>query len=110
MFNYKNKKITNCEPNKKCFWVLIIVLVFCFFSYGYCVRGAIVNVVERQNMENELSKLNTKVIDLETQYIKAKSSITTELASELGFVSVSNTKFVVKNVNTPGLSLITNGN
>jgi len=110
MFNNKNKKITNCEPNKKCFWFLTLIVVFCLFSYGYCVRGAIVNVVERQNMENELSMLNTKVIDLESQYIKAKSNITPELARELGFVSISQTKFVIKNVNTPGLSLITNSN
>jgi len=42
------------------------------FSYGYCVRGAIVNIVARESMEKDLSTLNSKVLDLESKYIKAK--------------------------------------
>ncbi len=106
----KNKKINNCEPLKKWFWSFVMVFVFCLFSYGYCVRGAIVNIVERQNMETEISALNTKVVKLESEYIKAKNNITPELAANLGFVALTNTKFVAKSVNTPGLSLITNEN
>jgi hypothetical protein len=110
MFNYKNKKINNSEPLKGCFWCLVLMLTFCFFSYGYCVRGAIVNIVERQNMEAEISTLNTKVVKLESEYIKAKNNITPELAANLGFVTLTNTKFVAKSVNIPALSLITNDN
>jgi hypothetical protein len=106
----KNKKINNSEPLKKWFWSLVMVFVFCLFSYGYYVRGAIVNIVERQNMETEISVLNTRVVNLESEYIKAKNNITPELAANLGFVPVSNTKFVVKSVNAPSLSLITNSN
>jgi hypothetical protein len=74
------------------------------------VRGAIVNIVERQNMETELSVLNTKVVNLESEYIKAKNNITTELATNLGFIPQSNAKFVVKSVDVPSLSLVTNSN
>ena len=106
----KNKKIDNSEPTKKYFWSLVIVLVFCLFSYGYCVRGAIVNIVERQNMETQLSVLNSKVSDLESEYIIAKSTITTELAQSLGFVALTDQKFVTRSVKTNGLSLVTSGN
>jgi hypothetical protein len=106
----RTKKIDNSEPSKGCFWCLVFLLTFCLFSYGYCVRGAIVNIVERQNIESDLSVLNTKVAGLEAEYIKAKSAITPELAANLGFISQANKKFVVKTVNTPGLSLITNAN
>lgn len=110
MFNKKNKKINNSEPLKKWFWSLVMVFAIYLFSYGYCVRGAIVNIVERQNIETEISVLNTKVVNLESEYIKAKNNITPELATGLGFVPLANTKFVVKSVNVPSLSLLTNSN
>ena len=109
-FKRTDKKIDNSESSKGCFWCLVLLFFFCLFSYGYCVRAAIVNIVERQNIESSLSVLNTKVSSLEAEYIKAKSAITPELATDLGFISQANKKFVVKNVNTPGLSLITNSN
>jgi hypothetical protein len=110
MFTRKNKRINNREPLKIWFWSLLGVFVFCFFSYGYCVSSAIVNIVERQNIENELAILNSKILDLESEYITAKNSITPELASSLGFVPVSSQKFVTKSVNNPGLSLVINSN
>lgn len=110
MFNKKNKKLNNSEPLKKWFWSLIFVLTLCIFSYGYCVRAAIVNIVQRQNMESEISALNTKVVTLESEYIKTQNSITPELAADLGFIPLANTKFVAKTVSTPGLSLLTNSN
>jgi hypothetical protein len=109
MFNRKNKKINNREPNKVYCWSLITVLCFCLFSYGYLVRGVTVSIVARQAMESDLSSLNSKVITLESEYIKAKNSITGELAQNLGFIAASNQKFVSKTTNNPGLSLVTTG-
>jgi hypothetical protein len=110
MFTRKNKRINNREPLKIWFWSLLGVFILCFFSYGYCVSSAIVNIVERQNIENELATLNSKILDLESQYITAKNSITPELAANLGFVPVSSQKFVNKTINKPGLSLVINNN
>jgi len=104
-----NKRINNCEPLKK--WVLSLVVVFIFglVSYGYFVRAAIVNIVTRQNMESELAILNSQVANLESVYIKAKNNITLEKAETMGFVAISNQKFVTKAVINPGLSLVTPG-
>lgn len=60
-------------------------------------------------MESELSVLDSKVIQLEAEYIKAKNSITGELAQSLGFVEASDQKFVTRKVKNPGLSLVTPG-
>jgi len=110
MFNKKNTISNNREPLKIWVWSLVSVFVFCIFSYIYLVQGAIVNIVARQNMETELSALNSKVVDLETQYMKAKKTITPELAQGLGFVVVSNQKFVTRNTtNDSGLSVLTSG-
>ena len=89
MSNQKDKRINNCEPLKKWFWSFIMVLIICLFSYGYCVRTAIVNIVERQNMESELSTLDSKVQILEAEYFKAKNSVTPELAQTMGFIDFS---------------------
>jgi hypothetical protein len=110
MFSQRQKRINNREPGKICCWSLITMLSLCLFSYGYFVRGITVNIVTRQNMESDISSLSSRVLALESDYIKAKNSITGELASNMGFVPVSNQKFVQKQVNNPGLSLITPGN
>lgn len=109
MMNKINNKVNNGESLKVWFWTLLGVFVFCLFSYGFCVRGAIVNIVARQNMEAELSSLNTKVVNLEADYIKAKNNVTPELALNMGFVTPVHNKFVTKNVKAPGLSLVTPG-
>ncbi len=110
MLRKKQKRIDNSENKKIYFWSLLFVFFFCLFSYGFLVRGAIVNIVARQNMENDLTALSTKVIDLESKYIKVKNNITLERAYALGFGAVSEQKFVLKNVKTPGLSLLTQNN
>jgi hypothetical protein len=106
----KNKTINNSEPLKIWFWFLVVILFVSLFSYGYYVRSAIVNIVERQNIENSLADLSSRVLDLESEYIKVKNSITVELAQNMGFITSSNQKFVTKSVSGPGLSLVTFGN
>jgi hypothetical protein len=111
MFSRKQKKINNCEPTKVWIWSLLGVFAFCFFSYGYCVRGAIVNIVNRQNMETELTSLSSRVISLESDYIKAKNEVTEEFAYQLGFISPeANQKFVIRGTEALGLSLAVPGN
>lgn len=110
MFNQKQKRINNREPSKIFCWSLVAVLAICLFSYGYFVRGITVNIVDRQNMERDISSLSTNVLTLESEYIRAKNSITGELALNMGFIPVSSQKFVQKQVNNSGLSLIIPGN
>lgn len=106
MFYQNKKRIDSGEPLKGYFWLLIFLLVFGIFSYGYCVRGAIVSVVDRQSLEADFSILRNKLVELEAEYIKIKSDITPELSYQLGFKPSINTKFVLKNNQTPGLSLV----
>ena len=105
----KERKISNTEPQKKWFWFLIGIFFFCLFSYGYLVRGTIVNIVYRQGIEEKLSSLNSIVTNLESEYIIAKNSVTLEKAYELGYIYTANQKFVTRTINSPSLSLLTPG-
>lgn len=100
-----NNRIDTSESNKLCFWCLVGIVVLSAAFYGYCVRGTIVNIVSRQNMENNLAVLSSKVSNLEAEYLRVKNSITPELAESMGFVVALNQKFVNLDTKTPGLSL-----
>ena len=107
----KDKRIDNSEPLKILTWSLLAVILICLISYGYLIRGSIVNIVARQNMETQLSDLGSRVSDLETEYLKAEGNITPELATSMGFVAVADQKFVMTAVRpAPGLSVLTPGN
>ena len=105
----RNKRINNSESGKVWFWSLVCMACLALFIYGYMVRGTIVNIVARQNIETELSILSSKVTDLESAYIKAKNGVTEELAYSMGFIPVTNQKFVSRGARTSSLSLITPG-
>jgi hypothetical protein len=107
MFCKKNKRICNREPNKIWIWSLLILLVISAGSYVYLVQRSVVNIVARQDMEKEISVLDSKVLDLESKYIKAKNAVTYELAEGLGFIAVTNQKFVTRSTANLGLSLVT---
>ncbi len=110
MFRQKEKRISSQEPSKIWFWSAVLVIVCCLFSYGFLVRGAIVNIVVRQNMEQKLSVLSSQVIDLESDFIRAKNKINKDYAEELGFVNVFTQKFITQNTDNLGLSLLISGN
>ncbi len=101
----KNNRINNQDKTRVLFWSLIIMICFCVFSYGYFVRTTIVNIVTRQTMEKELSLLSSKVLSLESEYVKVKNNVTLEQAQNSGFVSALNQKFVTKTNTDSGFSV-----
>jgi hypothetical protein len=100
-----NKKI-NAEQSKTVIWCLFALIFLSVISYGYFVRLAVVNIVDRQEMEKEIAVTRSKVLELESEYVKAKSEVTEEIARGRGFVLASSRKFIDKNnKDLPGLSL-----
>lgn len=100
------KRINNSEQPKVLCWTLFLMVFVCLFTYGYLVRGTIVDIVARQTMENQLSSLGSKVASLEAEYIVVKNEIDLEIAHTLGFVAVSAPKFVERDTDGVGLSLV----
>lgn len=101
----KDNRINNQDKARVLFWSLVIMICFCVFSYGYFVRTTIVNIVTRQTMEKELSLLSSKVLNLESEYVKIKNTVTLEQAQNSGFVSSLNQKFVTKTNTGSGFSV-----
>jgi hypothetical protein len=101
----KNNRINNQEKTKVFFWCLILSICLCVFSYGYLVRTTIVNIVTRENMEKELALVSSKVLSLESEYVKVKNNVTLEQAQNSGFIQASNQKFVTKTNTGSGFSV-----
>lgn len=110
MTKRRDKRTDNGQPSKVWFWALACLIIFCVFSYGFLFREIMVDIVARQNMDKNLSVLSSRVVSLESDYYKAKNAITPEMAASLGFIAVSGQKFVTRDANNPGLSLVGSGN
>ena len=74
--------------------VLIATIVVSAVAYIYFVHKAIVNVVARQNITQQIGLKNAVVNDLESKYLILDNSITTEVASHYGFVPADVTAFI----------------
>ncbi|MCH8889453.1 hypothetical protein IID26_03500 [Patescibacteria group bacterium] len=79
---------------KRIFWILIISIASLLIFYGYFVSHSIINVVLREEVEQELTRVTTRISDLEFQYLSKKDSINLAFAHSLGFQNVSQKQFV----------------
>ena len=69
----KQLNISNLE--KRVFWGLVVTLVSFAVFYAYFVNQTILNIVERENIEEEIVMLNSKISELEFDYIALKNKI-----------------------------------
>ena len=100
-FEYREKNIVR---------VLFSAFVLLLISYGFFVNGAIMNSVRTEQVEKDLSTLNSSINSMEFDYLNAKNAITMDLATSMGFVEVKNQKFLAMRPVSNNLSLSTNEN
>ena len=79
------EKVLQLNREKAVFWTLLGVLLFSLGFYMYFIRATIHNVVVRQNLEGQLSKLTLAIGSQEFEYITKRNAVTLELAYSLGF-------------------------
>ncbi|MBL7045811.1 MAG: hypothetical protein ISR99_02170 [Parcubacteria group bacterium] len=84
------------QVKKKTFWTLVGLVVFLMGAYSYFLGKSIVNVVVREEVEQEIALVNSAISELEFAYLEKKDTVNRALASELGYVFVPQDKFVVK--------------
>lgn len=72
------------------------VIILLAGLYGYFVSKSIINIIIREEIEQDLARVNAHMSSLEFDYIKKKNTINLELAYEMGFMDVQNKKFVTR--------------
>jgi hypothetical protein len=91
------EKVLQINREKTIFWSLLTILFISIFFYMYFINTTIHNVVLRQNLEAEASKLSLSIGNEEFQYITKRNEVTLQLAYSLGFKEVSDKTFVYRN-------------
>ncbi len=94
------EKVLELNREKTIFWTLLGVLFLCAGFYMYFINSTIHNIVARQNLENEVSKLTLTIGSLEFQYISLRNAVTLDLAYSLGFKEVTAKTFISKSANS----------
>jgi len=80
---------------KKIFWALFSVFALLLVSYGFLVNKAILNAVAKQNLEKQISSLNSNVDSLEFTYLSMENNINMDFALSKGFITVPEDNFAV---------------
>ncbi|OGD67910.1 hypothetical protein A3I18_02210 [Candidatus Campbellbacteria bacterium RIFCSPLOWO2_02_FULL_35_11] len=89
------------------FWSVVSLLVLFSIMYAFFVKQTVINIVERENFENEIAVLNSEVSGLEFKYIALKNEVDMDYAHSVGFVDVKNMKFASRKLPAQNLSLKT---
>lgn len=100
-FEYREKSLA-----RSVFSVFVLLLVF----YGFLLINTFSNAIKRQQIDKEVSVLNSTINSMEANYLEVKNSITMDLALSKGFIVARNQKFVSISPVSTGLSLSINEN
>lgn len=92
----KNKLATITAFEKKAFWALLLAVAALCLLYVYFVSSSIMNVVLREEIQQEIALVNSDIGSLESEYLAKKNEITFAYAQDLGFVAVEEKKFVAR--------------
>ena len=100
-------KLKELHTVEKIFWYLVFFILLSVFSYFYFVNKIVYNVAERQKTETAITKLTSKISELEFKYISMRNKINPEYAYAIGFTDVKNQRYITKKSDTGELSLHT---
>lgn len=94
---------THCYKDRRFFFLAISILFVLFLAYVYFVSAAVAHVVVRQELSQEITEVQTKISELEAEYILAKDDVALEMAMERGFTVTEEKVFVAKKADAVAL-------
>ena len=103
--NKTTKQLNINDIEKKIFWGVFALLFLLGTSYAFFVNKTILNIVERESLEEEVATLNSQISELEFDCIALKNNITIDYAHSVGFSNANNVKFASRKLAGQGLSL-----
>jgi len=102
----KNSQSIIYKEESKLFYVAVISLLSMFFAYIYFVSSAVVDVVMRKEVDDQITQMSTRISHLETSYIEIQHSVSSDIATHKGYVAVSTKTFIDKS--SPGTFVLGN--
>jgi hypothetical protein len=101
-----NSTATRLIIGKRILSVLILAVLLCAGLYGYFVSTSVINILVRKEIEKKMVTLNSKVSDLEAEYLARKNELTLDYAYTRGFSTIKSKHFAVRvSSDAHGLSL-----
>jgi len=82
--------------SQKIVLILLPCVVCVFLMYGFLVRQTILNVVNRENVGKENSRMLSSISSLEAQYMTAKANVNLEVAYAQGFKNADAPTFITR--------------
>ena len=77
-------------------WGVCGAFMLLLFAYSYFLNASVWNVVERKNVEKEISVVGSRVALLEAEYFSETDKLTLATAKSLGFFESKETRFAVR--------------
>jgi len=90
------ERVLQLNKEKTIFWGLLGIIFICACFYMYFINTTVHNVVLRQNLESESSKLTLQIGSQEFEYIKKRNQINLALAHSMGFKETSVKAYITK--------------
>jgi hypothetical protein len=81
---------------RRVFWALVIAAFFSIAVYMYGISMSIVNVVIREQFDQQASKIDSHVAVLEAEYLQKKEALSLASAEASGFSLLSNKEYVTR--------------
>jgi hypothetical protein len=81
---------------KQLFTALFSILVVLLTLYGYFISMSIIDVLVREEIEQEMVALSSVLSDLEFEYITQQEHIDATLADQFGLVKIDEKHFVTR--------------
>jgi hypothetical protein len=76
--------------------MLFAGVIMAGFLYALFLIQTTINIVERRNAEASISSLQSRVGQLEFEYITLRNNLSIEYAYELGYTDAPDAKFVLR--------------
>ena len=84
------------QVQKDIFWAASITLAILIGLYCFFLAMSISNVAVRQNVNDKIVSLGSKVAQLEFKYVSLQNGVTSELALQKGYVAQTPVAYVSK--------------
>jgi hypothetical protein len=81
---------------KRALTALVVIVFILLGFYGYFISKSIVNVIVREEINNDVVAVSSAISELEFEYIAHKNTINKEYAISAGFKNIASKTFVAR--------------